>query len=109
MKIMILRAEYSRGHLDSLDHELVEIDQPLWPYARSTASRERRDAAPFLREFYSPARKSGNGAYGWSAGEESAVYLIPEGHPNFGLDYANLQDWSDEDIERWTENLGDCH
>jgi hypothetical protein len=108
MKVLIIRADYCRGRLNKLDLEQVDVDGPLWPYARGMASDERAYASSYQREFYSRAMKSGNGAYGWSAGEENAVYLIPEGHPNFDLDYDRYEDWSDEAIETWAENLGDC-
>lgn len=108
MKILIIRADYCRGHINELDIERQEISEPLWPFARRMARDERAAVPSWQREFYSRAHKSGNGAYGWSAGEENAVYVIPEGHPNFGLDYDRYEEWSEEQVEAWADNLGDC-
>lgn len=107
MRVKILRTEYSRGQLDSIECTEVEIQGKLWPYARSMATEERMDASRYMREFYSRARSSGNGAYGYGCGEDSAVYLIPEGHPNFDLDYDNVAGWDEAMVDRWAENLGD--
>lgn len=118
MRVKILRATYARGYLDELDCEEVEVTGDLGEHAqamadehehaRMTEDEDEEDAPDQPEEACGEAIASGNGAYGFFTGEDTVTYLIPEGHPNFDLDYTTTDWWTEEAIERWAENLGDC-
>lgn len=100
----VLRIELSRGYLDSVTSEDIEVTGSLWPVVRSMASEERADAPSHMREFYSRAGKAEQGAYGYSTGEESCVLVVPAGHPLHDFDY-DSDEWSQEVIDDWQEKF----
>jgi hypothetical protein len=94
--------------LDDIEHFVEDVDGPLWPWARQHASWAKMDASSYQREFYSPAYKIPHGGYGYAAGEETMVILVPEGHPAFGLDYDNQDNWSEEDLQLFLVAIGEA-
>lgn len=107
MKVAVLTINTSRGQLDDIDHEVVDIDGPLWPWARQQASWARQEASSYMREFHSPACKIPGGGYSYAAGEDRMVAIVPEGHPAFGLDYANLANWNEAEVDDMLKMIGE--
>jgi hypothetical protein len=97
--VKILRVEFYRGQIEKMDVEERQVSGKLLSFARQLYKEDKSDAASWEKEFFNPPTTGKFGAISYTTGEYTEVYVLPESHPAYHMNFADAENWSDKAVQ----------